>query len=221
MSVPDPATHLAAAGVAWPDTETWPAGRPLYRCHETRYPANAMHPGPGPDRRWSFFDDPPVPVWYAGQSPETALAETLLHDYGPDHTHLELVPSDYTSRAVTPITPQRDLTLLSLRGPGLLRLRLNARHLTDTGPEQYPQTIAWAQQFHDQIPGIDGLIWMSRPWNTQASVVLFGTRVAETDLRPDDFYTNYLDDLSQPGRGFDWLAACCEAVGVHVIPPPF
>ena len=52
---------------------------------------------------------------------------------------------------------------------------------TDTAASQYDRTVIWAQAAHAGTD-VDGLVWMSRRWNSSKSMVLFGDRVSRSDL---------------------------------------
>ena len=195
-----------------PLIETWPAGTNLYRVHSDRGEANAFNIGPKPRTRFAFFGDPEVPVLYAGATEVTAVAETILHDVPLTGGRVE--SPAYLSRQSTCLRPRRDLRLAQFHSGGLRRLGIEARNLTDTAASQYDRTVAWAQAAHASTD-VDGLVWMSRRWNSSKSIVLFGDRVSRDDLVVDAGYGRV---FALPGD-FDWLFDLCRTVGVSVAPP--
>lgn len=206
--MPDPPEPFA------PLFETWTAGQELYRVHKVAVDraANTFNPRFGHRTRFAFFGDPPVPVLYAGQSTEAAVAESLLHDLG-DLDGL-LSPAHYLEYMVSRLSPARDLKLVRLHSDGLIRLGVEPFQLTDTDASHYPRTVRWAAATHDQTDA-DGLVWMSRRWNTERAVVLFGDRVREQDLvellPPVHVFRTY--------PSFAWLEGLCGPLGITVEPP--
>lgn len=197
-----------------PVLETWPAGLPLWRVHPLRRGAAEFNPGMGEPTRFAFFGSPVVPVLYAGANPEAAVAETLLHDLGGTGGFL---PHEiYRGRVLSEVRPIRDLTLVQLHGGGLIKLGLEAQQLTATTAAHYPETVAWAQAAHRGVATADGLVWMSRRWNSARCVMLFGDRVAGADLEVEGGSRRQLDSE----EAFLWLADLCATIGVDVQPPP-
>src|SRR6202012_1947518 len=63
-----------------PATATLPAGHLLYRVLSATRTATDFNPGFGSPTRFGFFGKPKVPIMYAADTEEAAIAETLLHD---------------------------------------------------------------------------------------------------------------------------------------------
>jgi hypothetical protein len=106
------------------------------------------------------------------------------------------------------------LRLAQFCGPGLRRIGARASSLTDTDAATYPQTVRWAEAAWEQTR-CDGIVWMSRHWNSDRAVVLFGDRVNEDDVAQDlDFGRAFANPTD-----LEWLAALCERVGVAFTPP--
>ncbi|WP_404385920.1 RES family NAD+ phosphorylase [Knoellia locipacati] len=206
--VPDPPDPIT------PLVESWPAGTSLHTCYEVRPDgagAGFWAPPPGaPPRtyRFSDFGAPYVPVLYAGESQETAVAETILRNAV---TGGRITRAEYARRALARLTPTRDLRLASLRGPGLAALGVTARYLTDTEPftQVYQRTVRWAEKIHTQHPDLDGLIWMSRPRNTEACLLLFGDRFDDGDLVIENASRVFALAADR-----DWLAEVCDQIRV-------
>ena len=49
-------------------------------------------------------------------------------------------------------------------------------------PTQYRRTALWAKAVHDQFEDVDGLVWTSNLCDPDTALLLFGDRVAATDL---------------------------------------
>jgi hypothetical protein len=63
-----------------PATATLPAGHLLYRVLSATRTATDFNPGVGSPTRFGFFGKPTVPIMYAADTEDAAIAETLLHD---------------------------------------------------------------------------------------------------------------------------------------------
>ena len=212
-AVPAP-QHLDAAVF-----EIWAAGRPIVRVHEAGTDPRRFNPGYGNPTRFGFFTDPhgvTVPVWYGGENLDVAIAETLFHELplGPDTV---LPASIYLDRAHGTVAPRRPLQLIKLADNGLRALGLRAHQLTDTDAVDYADTVKWAHALHSRHATADGLVWMSRQFNSHRSLVLFGDRVTSRDLdidilRPEIVFSK--------GTGLGELIISAAAAGVLVEPPP-
>lgn len=209
---PDPPDFTRVA----PIIQDWPARREILRVHNLDHPPNRFNPGERtePRGRFHFFEDvggARVPVLYGAKGEDAAIAETVFHDarLGPD----AVVPERRLARlGLARLRPRRDLHLVELLGHGLRRLGLRARNLTDTDAIAYPRTVAWARALHAALPDIDGLLWMSRQFNAENALVLYGDRVAETDLevvaRPQPLFT---------GAGRHVVEVAAARAGVTII----
>lgn len=171
-----------------PLLETWPAGRQIHRVFDHEHPADGFNPGEATDvrGRFHFFEDPSgrrVPVLYGAAGDEAAIAETVFHDVPVRGPHRVVLERRVEPLSLCRLRPARDLTLVALYGFGLRRLGVKARELTDTEASAYPQTVPWAEALHRAAPSADGLVWMSRQYNAQEAVVLFGDRVEDGELQ--------------------------------------
>jgi len=204
--VPEPPSEVD------PLIEVWESGKVLHRSYPEKFKVNAFNPGPRRTTRFSFFGDPPVPVLYAGEDEQTAVAETLLHDL--DGPAPRLVRADYIDRRSGAVAPKRDLRLAQLHSGGLYALRLEPNQLTDTHPYWYEKTVLWVEAIH-RCTDVDGLVWMSRRWNTRKAVMLFGDRVDEDDLVPLPTASR---NFALPDD-FEWLATLCHELRIEITPP--
>lgn len=192
------------------DTDRLAAGQRFYRLHSNTRTVDEFNPGFGSRTRFAFFGDPTVPVLYGADTEEAALAESLLHDVPASGGILPYAA--FADKVMGKVEITRDLRLASLRGLGLRRLGVEAQHVTDTGADDYPRTVAWAQAAH--AAGFDGLAWTSRKCNDARAVVLFGDRCADA-VRQDSSFGR----IFQSGPGLDWLIETCSPLHVDVLPP--
>lgn len=190
--------------------EILPTGQHLYRVHSNTRQVTEFNPGIGSRTRFGFFGDPIVPVLYAADTPQAALAESLLHDIPTEGGALPY--SRYADAVMGRLTTTRDLRLASLRGLGLRRLKTEASLVTDTDASHYPRTVLWAQAAHQA--GFDGVAWTSRKCNDTRAIVLFGDRCA-----PDIDHDPTFARIFQTGPGLDWLITTCEPLHIDVLPP--
>lgn len=183
---------------------TFPAGTLLFRVHPEHVDAAAFNPGIGNGGRFHFIRSAAgvaVPALYGAENPQAALAETVFHEVPTRESRLGLLrglltgdrdvlvesqrgvryKSKIVGRVISQLRTGRDLLLVQLHDLGLKRLQLEATEITDTGPGAYERTREWAQALYDAAP-CDGLVWMSRLFNSQKAVTLFGDRVSATDL---------------------------------------
>lgn len=183
--VPDPPDFSSTE----PLFTTWSGSEAILRVFNPDHGPTSFNPGfptSGIHGRFHFFQDPAaavVPVLYGSDQGDGAISETIFHDV-PIDGPARYVPERRLGRAsIVSLRPTRDLRLVQLLGHGLRRLRIRAGNLTDTDPAEYPRTVPWAQSLHRNFPDVDGLVWMSRQFNSAKAVVLFGDRVASSELQ--------------------------------------
>ncbi|MEX5305752.1 RES family NAD+ phosphorylase [Kocuria sp. CPCC 205258] len=193
-----------------PRIATIPADTTLHRVHSNTRTTVEFNSGFGPGGRFHFFGDPSVPVLYAAATREAALAETLLRDRVVGDRR-PLLRSTYANAVLAGVSPVRDLQVAQLYGLGLTQLGVQATELTDTPIDNYPRTRLWAEAAHRL--GLDGIAWMSKRDNSTQSYMLFGDRVAGTDL--EVVLGSGL--LFATGPGYDWLVDVCRPLGVDVM----
>ncbi|MFF0492559.1 RES family NAD+ phosphorylase [Nocardia sp. NPDC004068] len=208
-----------AGSTLTPLIETWPQGREMYRGHTRGRSPREFNPGVGKPGRFSFFADTggkTVPILYAGNTVDVAIGERLFHDL-PLGSGAVLVSKQYRTVAYSRLAPRRRLRLASLHGDGLRRLGLRNHQLIDTDAIDYPDTVQWAAALHARADlALDGLIWMSRQFNTGQAVVLFGDRVAASDLDVDP---DVNDRSFYQGGGLGLLLDAAERAGIRVGTP--
>lgn len=177
MAVPAPPAKLN------PRVTVWKAEAAFLRVHRLAFgPGQFNGGGSGVQGRFHFFNDAAgtmVPIFYAADTEDGAIAETLFRDIRGGGVMLR---GRLAGLALARLTPVRDLKLIELHGFGLKRLGLHPNELTSTDASEYPRTVAWAEAFHAAVPEADGLVWMSHQFNTSRALMLFGDRMREGDL---------------------------------------
>lgn len=171
-----------------PHYVTWGASEPIVRVFNPAHGPtsfNPGHPDPGIHGRFHFFTDAAgavVPVLYGSDQDDGAISETILHDVPVVGAARAVLRSRLNHTSIVTLRATRDLTLVGLLGHGLRRLQIRAANLPDTEPGEYERTVPWAQAIHRAFPAVDGLVWMSRQFNAARALVLFGDRVAASEL---------------------------------------
>lgn len=190
-------------GAVTPLMEVWPRGQSLVRVFNPKYHPGAFNPGSGAPiarGRFHFFADAAgavVPALYAAESEDAAIVETIFHDVPVRGAIRSVHESRLAAASMVHLQPQRDLSLVQLHGFGLQRLGVRPGDLTDTEATEYPQTVLWARELHAALPAADGVVWMSRQFNSARAVVLFGDRVQPADLA---VASGPLSLIAGPGR---------------------
>jgi hypothetical protein len=155
-----------------PEIETLAAGHLLYRVFTTSRTAVEFNPGVGGPTRFCFFGQPAVPIMYAADTEDAAVAETLLHNIPVDGGLLPY--DDYSRKALARLKVTRDVRLAALYGLGLRRLEVAPEDVTSSPASTYADTVRWAEAAHEI--GVDGMVWMSRLCNSVKAYVFFGDR---------------------------------------------
>jgi len=194
-----------------PATATLPAGHLLYRVLSATRTATDFNPGFGSRTRFGFFGKPVVPVMYAADAEDAAIAETLLHDVPATGG---LLPYDqYATKVLVRLQVTRDVRLGVLHGTGLRRLKVTADELTASPASSYPSTVRWAEAAHGA--GLDGLVWMSRQCNDTKAYVFFGDRCADTFEQDPSHARIFAGPADQI-----WLIDRCAPLHVDVLMEP-
>ena len=179
-TVPEPPSRLHP-----PNSVELTAGELLHRVHDRRFDGNAFNPCRGNSTRFAPIRDASnrcIPSLYAADTVEAAIYETILHDI-PLHATRKSVPhSQLQHRRHSTLVVRRALRLASLRAPDLLKWGLRRETLITGLPTQYGRTALWAKAVHDQFDEVDGLVWTSNLCDPDTALLLFGDRVAGTDL---------------------------------------
>jgi RES domain len=194
-----------------PATATLPEGHLLYRVLSATRTATDFNPGFGSPTRFGFFGRPKVPILYAADTEDAAIAETLLHDIPAPGG---LLPYDqYATKVLVRLKVTRSVRLGVLHGTGLRRLKVTAAELTASAASSYDSTVRWAAAAHRT--GLDGLVWMSRQCNDTKAYVFFGDRC--TDAFEQD--PSHARIFASPADQI-WLIDRCAPLHVDVLMEP-
>lgn len=206
MAVPVPPPALT------PRLTKWPKDGLFVRVHRLAFRSTQFHPGgSGVHGRFHFFTDAAgavVPILYGAEAAEAAIAETVFRDVRRGGV---LIRSRLAGLGIAEVRPHRDLRLIELHGFGLRQLDLHPHELTSTDPTEYSATVAWAKALHAAAVEADGLVWMSHQFNAQRALMLFGDRVAESDLD---------GGLPRPlslGEGLEVVERCANDAGIVIV----
>jgi hypothetical protein len=166
-----------------PLLEPWPAGKAIVRCHAPRYGESEFNPTTHLARFHPFVHDGEiVPTAYVADDLAGAVSETVFHDVPVRGPNRRILRSRLEQWVWCEVSPTRDLTLVKLHGTGLKRLQVTHGELIESDASHYAETVPWAVALYDADPRIDGLCWRSRQHNDSLALILFGTRVAQSDL---------------------------------------
>lgn len=180
MVIPAPSTTLVA-----PNYVNLTSGTIIHRIHLTAYPATSFNPCAGQPTRFAPIHDTSgvcVTSSYAGSSFDAAIYETIFHDV-PAKAPFKTVPrQDVLIRSHAELEVVRQLRLVQLRNPDLLRWKIRRRQLIGSSAKYYPQTALWAEAIHHQFPRAEGLIWTSNQCDPDDAFIFFGDRVSPTDF---------------------------------------
>ncbi|HTZ15363.1 MAG TPA: RES family NAD+ phosphorylase [Mycobacterium sp.] len=191
-----------------PAAETLAKGHGLFRVFTSTRKATELNPGVGAPTRFGFFGKPVVPISYAADTEEAAIAESLLHDIPEDGG---VLPYDqYSRKVLARLEATRDLRLVVLHGIDLRRLKVEPEDVTSTPASDYPTTVKWAEAAHGI--GLDGMVWISRLCNTAKAYVFFGDRC-------DDAFTQDPSHARIFGSPADqmWLIDFCAPLHIDVL----
>ncbi|WP_404290987.1 RES family NAD+ phosphorylase [Glutamicibacter arilaitensis] len=170
-----------------------------------------FNPGFGSATRFAFFGEPAVAVLYAAQTEEAAVCETILHEVPPGPGRV--MYDNIADKICAPLTPTRNLRLVSLMGDGPRNLQTEAKLVTGTSSSQYGRTVRWAEAAHKA--GFEGMVWMSNRRSSDRDYVFFGDRVIPGDLTA-------LGDRGRifaAGPDFDWLGNYLAGLGIDIMLP--
>jgi hypothetical protein len=194
-----------------PATATLPAGHLLYRVLSATRTATDFNPGFGARTRFGFFGKPVVPIMYAAETEDAAIAETLLHDVPAEGG---LLPYDqYATKVLVRLELTKSLRVAILHGTGLRRLKVTAAELTSSPASSYSATVLWAEAAHDA--GLDGLVWMSRQCNDTKAYVFFGDKCAQAFTQDPSHARIFASPADQI-----WLIDRCAPLHVDVLMEP-
>jgi hypothetical protein len=191
-----------------PAVETLPAGHLLYRVFTSIRKPTVFNAGVGAPTRFGFFGKPVVPILYAADGEDAAIAESLLHDIPEEGG---VLPYDqYSRKALARLEVTSDLRLASLHGLGLKRLKVKPEDVTSSPASTYPTTVQWAEAAHGI--GVDGMVWMSRLCNNTRSYVFFGDRCGNAFTQDPSHARIFASPADQI-----WLIDFCAPLHIEVL----
>jgi RES domain len=194
-----------------PAVETLAKGHRLYRVFTNTRLATEFNPGFGAATRFGFFGKPVVPIMYAADTEEAAIAETLLHDIPVEGGNL--LWDDYSGKALALLDVTSDLRLAAMHGLKLRQLGAEPEDVTSGPASTYPDTVKWAKAAHGF--GVDGMVWMSRRCNSTKAYVFFGDRCASAfnqDMSHARIFASPADQT--------WLIDFCAPLHIDVLLQP-
>ncbi len=198
-----------------PLIHVWEQGRPLLRCHDSRFGATELNPGLGGGRFHPLVaasGNDSVPTLYGSDTHDGALSETVFHNVPIRGAGRGIRQATLRSLMISTLAVHRDLHLAQLHGHGLGRLGLTRGELIDCEAHRYSRTRRWAEALHRCPARPDGLIWVSRQHDTSMAIVLFGDRLERTEL-----------EIVEPplpiawGPGLEQVQRAAEEAGILII----
>ena len=195
-----------------PTLVTWPRGKRLYRVHAATRSATMFNPGMGRGRFHPLRDagGKPVPTLYAADRIDGALSESVFRNVvGGEGIVLR---AQLKSLVLSRLIQRTNLTLVDLTGYHLRRLGLTRAQLIESGASAYSETATWAEALHACCTDAQGLMWVSRQFDTAKAIVLFGDRVrdtiGDTDTGPESLYR---------GPGFRRVQAAARQANIAIV----
>ncbi len=161
-----------------------PAGAIVHRIHDARFRATDFNPGYGASRFAPFeIAGRKVPTAYAATTLDCAIFETIFHDVEPSATIKSVSWSAILPLRHSTLVLRRDLSLARLFSADLMKWGLERRQLIDTARSGYAAARAWVPIIHDAPTSPDGMIWVSRRFDEERALMLFGSRVDPAEWR--------------------------------------
>jgi RES domain len=163
------------------------AGTILSRVHRSDFGGTDFNPigsdvlfGGG---RFDSTADNPYPYLYAGEADRTVLAETLLRDVAANDRGARFLAKKYwRDRRLSRLELTQALPVVSLVSGEDLGAIGQDTWLTTCGPDDYPQTRAWAHWLRRIQPAAAGMLWLSKRQPGSLSTCLFGDRCPRGSL---------------------------------------
>ena len=181
MAIPKPAAALAA-----PNFFKLKRGTIVHRIHSAAFGATSFNPCAGQATRFAPIHDLKgacVSSVYAGSSLDAAIYETIFHDVPPKASFKTVPKQNVVICSHAELEVMRQLRLVQLRNPDLLKWHTRRKQLIDSSAKRYAQTAQWAEAIHHQFPQAEGLIWTSNQCDPDDAYLFFGDRVTPTDFK--------------------------------------
>jgi len=196
-----------------PLVETWRKGTKIWRCHETKLRANEFNPGLGAGRFHPLVDSrtaAPIPTIYAADEVAGALSESVFRNVPVRGSNKRTRRSALNSVCLSALVLRKHIVLADLTGLGLHRIGVRRSQLIESASSSYAATAQWAEAIHRDTT-LDGLMWVSRQNDRALAILLFGDRVATSDL---DILVEALPLDS--GTGWNLVLDAAEAADITV-----
>ena len=178
-----------------------------------RYAPNQFNPGeggrPGRFHPIRSAQGNPIPTLYASDRIDGALSETVLHNIVAGGVILR---AELAALCLARVELARDITIADLSGHGLRRLGLDRSQLLETGTRSYAHTARWAEAIHRSNDVVDGIIWVSRQFDTARALLAFGDR-----LEKDDFAVIGAPERLDRGQGYRRAQEAASAAGITIV----
>ncbi len=161
------------------NTHVLPAGTILHRIHDARFGGRTFNPGLGHSRFAPFaVAGAQVPTAYCATSLECAAFETIFHDIDASAEFKSVRWSALVPLRYSRLRLARDIRLASLFSADLMKLGLERNQIIDTPKSTYAATQAWSPAIHAAANAPEGIVWVSRRYDQEKSLMLFGDRVS-------------------------------------------
>jgi RES domain len=161
----------------------WKAGRPILRCHDSRFGATEFNRTPSEGRFRPVRSKGRIAgTIYGAQDDAGAIAESVFRPVPTGTAIRQVGRARLVPLMISTLSSSRTLRLASLHGNGLSRVGATRAELIDSEADQYPALTAWGQALHDCPATPDGIVWRSRHYDDSYAFVLFGDRVRRKAL---------------------------------------
>lgn len=158
------------------------AGTRLHRIHDDLFAPCVFNPGYGHSRFAPFeVGGVKIPTAYAATNLECAVYETIFHDIDATAPIKSVRWSALQPLRYSIVELKREVSLAALFSADLLKLGLERGQLIDTPKSTYPATQAWSPAIHGSPGAHDGMIWVSRKFDLEKAMMLFGDRIKAAD----------------------------------------
>jgi len=196
-----------------PQIERWQAGRTIVRFHGPKSHERQFNKTTHLARfRPLVGAGEVVPTIYGANDFAGAVSETVFHEVPVRGPNRRILRSEIDRWVWSEVAPTRDLGLVALHGTGLRRIQVTHGELIECDASEYAETVPWSLALHDAASAPDGLCWRARQHNDSLALMLFGSRVAETDLA----VVRAAESLAlRPGG--DLVYEYAEAAGIAII----
>jgi hypothetical protein len=166
-----------------PQIERWEAGRTIVRCHGPKDHERQFKDTTHLARFRPLVDcDVVVPTIYGADDFPGAVSETVFHEVPVRGPSRRILRSQVDGWVWSEVAPTRELSLVALHGTGLRRIQVTRAELIECDAADYADTVPWSVALYDSASAPDGLCWRSRQHDDSFALMLFGSRVSESDL---------------------------------------